>query len=176
MILKINKSGVNEVELLNRSCDIIREIKKSIGLYSDLNDHIQEIVISKFLTEDELYGLHQQCDCFVGASSGEAFCIPAFDAVGFGNEVLVNKNSSMAEYSHDKNMLVDSNKEHAISKDKPLKFLYNGRDFWYKIDDYDLSIKMRQTYEQFKDNKNKYNASLKQYSYETVAQKMKELL
>ena len=148
LVLKINSPGLNENQTLQQATQLVQKIEQDLGMYKDLSMYHNILIISKFLSTDELYGLHNECDCFISASSGEAFCMPAFDAVGFGSQVLVNSNSGMNQYTLDTDeSWVNSYEAPAISQNKPLPFLYNGRDTWYNIDIIDLQRKMRAAYE-----------------------------
>ena len=40
--------------------------------------------VDYYISEEDIYSIHSSCDCFVMPSYGEAWCIPAFDAMGFG--------------------------------------------------------------------------------------------
>ena len=54
-------------------------------MYDDVRMYKQEAVLSSRIPEQDLYGLHQYCDCFICPSHGEAWSIPSFDAMAFGN-------------------------------------------------------------------------------------------
>lgn len=168
LVLKLNNVGRSKENTLDAAKVKINHIKQRLGLYKNPGDYRPDIIITEYLPEEELYGLHQQCQCFVTASSGEAFCIPAFDAMSFGNNVIVNKVSSMAEYlDPNTDCLVHAIKTPAIAEDRPLDFLYNGRDWWYEVITTDLQRVMRKTYE----DKIPVSKPL-DYSHHAIARKM----
>jgi glycosyltransferase involved in cell wall biosynthesis len=183
VILKINKIGVDAHTLLNLVSQDLEGFKSNLKLYPSANMYNKEIVIPTYLSEDEMYGLHKSCDCFVMPSSGEAFCMPAFDAMMFGNAPIVNKNSSMIEYLSNTGFSVESHKTPAVVLDRPLPYLYTGKDEWYQVDVIDLQKKMREAYEQLKDGTRKEKIRsrareviLPNYTYDAVAKQMKELV
>lgn len=182
LILKLNNVGKSPEETYLESSKFINQIKSEMGLHSDPSRYKSEILITEFLSNDDLQGLHEDCDCFVMPSSGEGFCIPAFEAVKNGSWVIANKNTSISDYvvEGENGYLVESERVPAIAPDRPLNFLYNGRDYWYdvKIDSlrdsmravYDLSIKNNQS--------KKFNEEniLPKYTYKAVSEKMGEYL
>lgn len=182
LVLKVNKVGMSQDQVRNFTGGLIKNIKESLGRYDNLKDYKVEIVIPNFLSSDDINGIHAQCDCFVMPSSGEGFCIPALDAVGFGSFILVNRNSSMNQFmtdTDDNGILVDSHESPATSKDKPLRFLYNGLDQWYTVDLKSLMNAMRTAYEHRHDKtilKERNKTKISSYSYDTVAKRMEELI
>jgi hypothetical protein len=55
-------------------------------------------LISHHLNDKEVCSLHQHNDIFVTASKGEGWCIPAFDAMGFGSTPIAAPWGGMAHY------------------------------------------------------------------------------
>lgn len=67
---------------------IIESVQKSLNIYSNRENYKKIITITKSLSRAQIYGLHQSCDCYINASSGESWCLPLVDAVGFENSVI----------------------------------------------------------------------------------------
>lgn len=185
LILKLNKFGMTPDDILYNAQNGINLTKKETGLFPYLEMYRPEIIIPTYMSEDDLYGLHTECDCFVMPSSGEAHCMPAFDALMFGSYPLVNKNSSMTEYvTCNVGGLIESHKCPAIASDRPLSFLYNGRDTWYKIDILSLQEQMRKSFElnnqhpKQKEQRKQFALEyiLPDYTYEAIAKRMIESL
>ena len=179
LVLKVNKVGHSALDTMNAINQDIMGLKGALNIKPSPQDYKTEIVIPNYLTEEELYGVHKACDCFVTASSGEAFCMPAFDAAMLGRAPLVNKNSSMAEYIYNMNgALVNSHLSPAISQDRALPFLYTGADTWYQVDTIDLQRHMREAFECITPDKKIEMAKWTQkhvlpaYTYENIALKM----
>lgn len=177
LVIKVNKSGVEPFDLLNKINSDIQNLKTTLKLYPKPSYYKKEIIIPTHLPEDELYGLHQSCDCFVMPSRGEAFCLPAFDALMFGKFPVVNRNSSTAEYLESfTGYGVESYQVPAIAVDRPLPFLYTGRDTWYQIDILDLQRALRYAFvscdkaEQQKIASTVHTSILPHFTYSSVAQ------
>lgn len=184
LILKVNRVGSDAASTLMAINNDIINLKKTMKIYLTPEQYKREIIIPTYLSEEELYSLHRTCDCFVSASSGEAFCLPAFDAAMFGRAPIINHNSSMSDYVfHNKNgSFVNSHLVPAISLDRPLQFLYTGKDTWYQVDVIDLQKKMRRAFEtltplkQLKMKEWSQKQILPEYTYKAVADVMKESL
>jgi len=178
LVLKVNQVGLDEQTVLFNINRLISQIRRSLNLSS----YKEDVVITKYLTQDELFSLHKSCDCFVMPSSGEAFSMPTFDAMMCGNLILINKNSSITQYECGTGIRVDSHECPAIVDNKPLPFLYTGRDTWYKISMLDLQKKMRRATELDRNKirssiiKNAHTTILPNYKYDAVAKQIEELL
>jgi len=166
--------------------NIIEQVKSGLRLYPEIKNYKQEVIIDKFLSESRLSSLHQVCDCFVMPSFGEAWSIPCFDSLGFGNPVIASNTGGMADYIEDKinGWLIPCRKEPVFGCDHiPFTDLNTSRETWDSIDLLELIKKMRLSYNMWQDDKNSWkqmqeNAkeSVKKYSYEKVGNLIKELI
>ena len=128
--------------------------------------------------------LHATCDCLVAPSFGEAWCIPAFDAMGFGNTPICTNTGGMTDFlSGGGGMLVDAHPEPVFGMTETFADLYTGRENWDNIDIRELQKRMRNVYELHSSNSPAYLATKKlglenayRYSYENVGKIMKEAL
>jgi len=134
-------------------------IKKSLQLSQPFRN---EVWMTQRVSYDEILRFHSSCDCFVIASYGEAFCRPAAEALCLGKNPIINKNSGMKDYINDKNgFLVNSYKTPVILKNHPIAGntdYYNAKQYWYKIDIYDLIKQMQSAYTMFKKNNDEWKA------------------
>ncbi len=151
LILKVNRQGMNPDELSNLMNNMISSIKKDLRLYGSLKNYKEEIVIPEYIPEETLMRLHNSCDCFVMPSSGESWCMPVADALGFGKPALVVKNTGpfdMLPIDESTNyaLSIESHKEKVIVEQTPLEDLYTGCETWYKPSQLDLQKKMRVIY------------------------------
>ena len=181
LVLKLNKIGMSNHDLFSLITQNIQTLKTKMNMYSNINQYKPEIIICSRFSIEELYGLHQACDCFVVPSYGEAFCMPAFDAMAFGKAPIVGEHSSLTDFitshtgGHVKNHEIP-----AIAPDRALPFLYNSRDTWWQINILDLQKKMRQAFVD-KDVVSKSQDQMvkkmtESYSYESVGKKIREVL
>lgn len=168
LVIKTNLGGADEKVLYDRVEKDVLDITGRIG-YKSAG---KITIITSRLTDHQMYSLYKNSDCFVMPSSGESFCIPILDAAGFGCSVIVNGEIGMPDISgmH----LCDSIKYLAIAEDRPLPYLYNGRDFWNKIDQFHLMDCMREVYS--RRNEKRSVPDLTKFSYDSVGQLIGECL
>lgn len=151
LILKVNRQGMNPNQLTELMSNIINSIKKDLRLYGDIKNYKEEIVIPEYISEEILLRLHNSCDCFVMPSSGESWCMPVADALGFGKPVLVVENTGPIDMlpedpSTKYALTISSHKEIVTVEHTPLEDLYTGCETWYKPSQLDLQKKMRAMY------------------------------
>jgi glycosyltransferase involved in cell wall biosynthesis len=57
------------------------------------------MLVTKTLTEEQMLKLHATGDCYVCSSRGEGWCIPAFDALTYGNKLVTTTWGGMGEFT-----------------------------------------------------------------------------
>ena len=161
-------------------CD---KIKTSLKKYANLEDYREDLIVTDYLGEQELYGLHRACDCFVMPSYGEAWSIPAFDAMGFGKTPICSNTGGMADYIGDSGILIDGRWEPVSGMTDTFADLFTAEEDWYSVDVNQLRKAMRKIYtmkssEQEEYSKMKRNGLVQaqKYSHENIGKLIKELL
>ena len=109
-------------------CD---EISKSLKI-----NYLPEIaLINTKLSEDEICSMHYNCDCFVQTSYGEAWSIPAFEAMCFGKTPIVPASSGYLSYMDDNcGWTIPVIESQVFGMTKNLPELYHGDEKWWQID------------------------------------------
>ncbi|KKN98932.1 hypothetical protein LCGC14_0141770 [marine sediment metagenome] len=97
LVIKTNVPGKTPEEARSVVQSTIDDIKKSIHIYARHPYYPPVVCITDFLPDEQLDRLHMACDVFVSASHGEAWGIPAHDAMGFGNPVILSNWGSYPE-------------------------------------------------------------------------------
>lgn len=97
LVIKANISGKTPDETMNILKTTIEDIKKSSHIYIRHPYYPPIVCITDFLSDQKLDQLHASCNVFVSASHGEAWGIPAHDAMGFGNPVILSNWGSFPE-------------------------------------------------------------------------------
>ncbi len=169
---------------ITRVKDLIRPFNPK-GNHRDVFKNREEVVCGR-IPEEDILRLHLNNDCFVTASRGEGFCLPAFDGLMYGSNVIGNKNSGVADYT-DENVSLnyDSFKSPIVwdKTDNPQNhpnFRLTSKDFWYEPNQIELQHSMRQAYEQnFNKRENKiermiyaHENILPSFSHESIAERM----
>ena len=162
-------------------CD---KIKLSLKKYKNIEDYKEDLIITDYLSEQELYGLHRACDCFVMPSYGEAWSIPAFDAMGFGKTPICSNTGGMADYLGGAGILVEGRWEPVFGMGDTFEDLFTGEENWYSVDINELRKAMRKMYEMRSEQESDKYAKMKRsglsqamkYSHENIGKLIKELL
>ena len=105
------------------------------------------LCITEKLTNEEINQLHNTCDVFVQPSYGEAWSIPAFDAMAFGKTPIVTNCTGYCEYIDESvGWLVDCREEPVFGADRKVNDIYTGYENWFSVDLLDLRKKMKECY------------------------------
>lgn len=160
LVIKVNKGDTDSESLRQEIFKINELIKQELHL----KKYIDPIIISERLTDEQIYGLHQSCDCYINASFGEAHCIPILDALGFNRNVIT---SDVVDYV--KTNVIPGQKEPCIGAEQYVPNLHSARENWENVSILDLSKQMRKIYDE------KLPAlvhDLSEFSYEKVGENM----
>ena len=184
IVIKTNKHGLSPDECVQEVKLLCDQTKSDLKLYPSLDDYKEDLIITDFLSEEDLYRLHCGCDCFVMPSYGEAWCIPAFDAMGFGKTPICTNVGGMADFLSDGGgVLVEGRVEPVTGMVESFKELYTGHERWVSIDILKLMKEMRRVYNMSNDKNDLYTDLKRQglksaynQSYEAIGTVIKETL
>ena len=156
MFIKTSKSSL---EVVQKFCTHIRDGMKIRKEYKE------EIVVSGFLEKPDYISVMEQIDCFVMPSRGEAFCIPALEAMALGIPCLYTDGIGM-DYCVGES--IKSRKEPCFGALQTLPDLDTSYSTWSEIDVLELAKTMRRWYNILQKNKN-LKSSIKKQCIETAA-------
>lgn len=183
LVIKANKFGETPESLFLHIQEICEQVKRNLKLYKDTKDYKKEVILTQHLTDEDMLKLHSSMDCFVMPSFGEAWCIPAFDAMGFGNTPICTNVGGMADFVQDGGILVDGNPEPVFGMVDTFQDICTGQEDWVNINIRLLQNSMRHIYTLKNTNKNVYehkrNLCRKDsynYSHENIGRLIKERL
>lgn len=123
--------------------------------------------IDRFLTNEEMAGLHMDCDCFVMPSSGECYTRPLLEALRAGNKTLVTAGTSMATLDVD--LTIDSYVDYCVSPNPPVPFIYRAVEQWRVPLIKSIAEGMRA----LQDNRTKAPKDMSYFSLENTLEKLK---
>lgn len=170
------KTSVNK-ELFSKT---VEQTKQYLGMYADPSYYPPISLINQFLTEYDLYAIHQNFDCCVIPSFGESFCIPAIEAMLFGKTPIITDNTGMADFIDDDCGYVIWSEETVVcSADRPLADIYTGFETWMRPDILDLRRAMREAYSDPKIRNEKAQNGIErraEFSHEKFAETLKTIL
>lgn len=176
-LIKSGVPGKSNEESSNIINQYLKEIKENLKLYRNLNIYKKETLITQRLSEEDMMRLHKTGDSFICSSYGEAFCLPAADALGMGKPVIAH---NLDYIKHNYNGLVPQyNSVPVYGALQTFPDLLCGNENWDEVDIRSLKAHMRLMY-QMKDKYAELSAnaidSVYDMSYEVVGQKIKGLL
>ena len=166
LILKTNKYGMNEQQIGEMTKNKCKSIKDGLRVRKEYKE---EIIIPENCSDDHIRALHQECDCLVNTSFGEALGFPIIDAIQAGNNVICNNVGGPADYLPSEH-LCSNHKVPCFGMTDQFDMLFTGYENWWEIDILDLRKKMRQAYECHVTPKVEFD------SPETVGNKLKDIL
>ena len=180
LILKTNRPGLNPKQSLEYIQKEITNVKKQLNIRQYYKP---EVIMTERLSDEDMVGLHNACDCFVMPSCGESFCRPAAEALILGNTPIVTDHTGMIDFINTKNGYVINSKKHPVLlKERTLSNdfdIYNAHEYWFKPSIYSLIESMQNVYMLSKKDKKKYQEkrqigidAYEQFTYETIGKKI----
>ena len=184
LMLKVNKSGMSGQECGDYVTEMCTAVKDNLKIYPTKYHYKSEFITTGFLDNEKLMRFHHSMDCFLMPSYGEAWCLPAFDAMAMGNTPICTDIGGMSDFLEDGGgILVKGNPEPCFGMTESFQDLYTGREDWMSIDVRSLQKAMRRIYYLASNSDKKYLNLQKQgreiaerYSYNNIGQKIKEAL
>jgi glycosyltransferase involved in cell wall biosynthesis len=181
LVLKVNKPGMSAEALAEEMVQFCNGIKEGLRLYKE-DRYKKEIIITLQLPRPDLLSVHQAGDCFVCPSRGEAWCIPAFEAMAMGNLVISTAVGGPKDYidSDWNGLLVNGSMEPVFGQHETVAEFGTARERWMDVSVASLAKAMRYMYSKDKDERacmemNAWTSAAK-YSHDKIGQKMKEFL
>jgi glycosyltransferase involved in cell wall biosynthesis len=178
LVIKTGLDGLNPQQVMERFKLLDDEVKAKLRLYPNTSDYKSIILISDQITEDQLYSLHNDCDCYVSTSHGEGWNLPATDSLGFGKKAILPDHSSFKEYTWIGNSYLYKVYKTPCYGAETLPGLNTSRENWYQVNTLDLRSKMRWAYQERNNTSRIYEAkqTVTKYSYEVIGKLIKSLL
>jgi glycosyltransferase involved in cell wall biosynthesis len=188
LIVKVNKFGVDPEALTKELDSQFSAVKSSMRLYQDINEYPKEVIIANRMTEEQLCSLHATCDCFIAPSRGEAWSIPSFDAMAFGNTPIVSDFGGTKDFVDSGNWRtghkIKGTYDVCKYPDPAFPDLFTGREFWFHPCEKQIREQMRTSFDSWKKDPITYKsrnqaAGVKRaenYSYDNIGKLMRETL
>lgn len=183
LVLKVKKFGHNPQQVQQIMDQKISIIKNSLRMYRDISEYHKDIIISEDVPPDKIYALHQHCDCFLCPSHGEAWSIPSFEAMAFGNTPICSDFGGPRDFIDKDDTLtgkcVKGSYATCQCSDAAFPDIFTGREYWFNPCDMELRHTMRHYYNKWDKKREKKISGLnqaKKFSYENIGNLMKGLL
>jgi len=176
LVLKVNIPGLTNEQCKASVEEDCRRVKEGLKLKGCK----QETVIVDRLSDEGIMRLHAAGDVFVSSSTGEAWSIPAFDAMAMGKTPIVTNCGGFPDYLSDQEgWLVQSHQEPCFGVTDSVQGLYLGDELWNQIDISHLRSCMREAFTNFSLRQAKTINSLTKaydFSYSEIGAQMKAVL
>ena len=184
LIIKASKGGMSDEDCGQYIKELCDTVKQNLKLYPSNDLYKSEFITTGFLDSEKMMRFHRTMDCFVMPSYGEAWCLPAFDAMAMGSTPICTNVGGMSDFLSDGGgILVDGVLEPAFGMTETFQDLYTGREDCVSVDVRKLQKAMRRMYYLASTSDSKYTNLQRQgreiankYSYENVGNKIKEAL
>jgi glycosyltransferase involved in cell wall biosynthesis len=157
----------------NNISQMINDIKKETHQYHNDAIYPKIVVISSYMNEEQICSLHQIGDIFVSASKGESACLPAIDALSFGNPIISPNFGSFPDLLYEQakeffvpeenifrhpgeintGWLVNGQLSPCFGQNTGIKNLYSGSELWFEVSILDFAKAMQDAYNKWRDNK-----------------------
>ncbi len=156
--------------------EFVKHIKSGLKIR---NRYREEIIITGRLEKEDYISVLSQCHSFVMPSRGEAFCIPALEAMALGIPVIYTEETGMDDFCV--GSAVPSKATPCFGAVTTLPNLDTANSDWREIDVTALCAAMRQAYQTWNSDEEKINREkvmdvAKTYDHKPIGYKMKELL
>ncbi len=189
LLIKTSKDGQSPEETLKQIQQTSENIKRGMKLYgNNLSKYKSEHIITGFLSDNDIGYLHQNSNCFVTSSYGEAWSLPAADACFFGKTPIVPKSTGFLDYinreNHHKNgYFIEVMATPVWGVNESFPDLYSGKAEWWEPNISDLRRCLRFVYDDwfneipnYKLMQSEGRKTCKDFSYESVGQIIKKNL
>ena len=178
LFIKTSQAGMNPNECMDHFNEYIAHIKSGLKLRQNYKD---EIIVTGRFKRDDLLSLMGQCHCFVMPSYGEAWCIPALEAMALKIPVIYTKGTGMSDFCS--GIGVTSSEVPCYRAVDSLPNLYTANSKWNEIDVEQLAFAMRSMYTKYKEapkdfekDRAKAKRAAAKYSHKKVGNIIKRIL
>ena len=196
LVIKANKFGHSPDQVYELLTNLSTKVKKSLRMYNSvtgqrsdrLEKYKRDIIIPYKITDEEICALHQKLDCFISPSHGEAWSIPAFDAMAFGSTPICSSFGGPRDFIVDSDRstgtLVNGVYSTCKCSDSAFPDLFTGREYWFTPCEMEIRTAMRQYYEKsiestFSNTLENKSAGLtraEEFSYSNIGKRMEVLI
>jgi glycosyltransferase involved in cell wall biosynthesis len=148
LIIKTSIHGMTPQQSLLQIQNDIHTIKQKFRTRKNFKE---EIILTDRLSQEQLFSIHQTCDCFISVSYGEAFCRPAAEALCFGKPIIITPNIGIAEMVDEGDKIMVGVQEQPVLMNSPSSIggldMYNANETWSIPSILDLKRAMRNAFE-----------------------------
>ncbi len=184
-VMLVLKTYVNMTARANEQQKLQQYINSvKAGMRMPMDGYPPVMLITKTLTDHQIKKLHATGDCYVCPSRGEGWCIPAFDALTYGKQLVTTDWGGMGEFAYHTKMsgrvprsnvrFVDYSMEPLVGQTHADPELYTGFDF---IAEASVTSMMEQMNKAFDTREDKLQApDMMEFDHSTVGPIMLDVI
>lgn len=180
LLIKTSLPGHSPEEANRKVREYLATVKRGMGIFTKPERYREEIIITDYWADCQVMQLHQEADCFVQTSYGEAFSIPAFTAAAMGNEVIVPEGTAFQDYQTERTRSIKTTQEVVYGVNDSIPGLYNSNQYWHKVNVGAFAYLLRNSYNDWRSNKCIKKCVdqklLSRFSYENIGNLIKATL
>ncbi len=121
-------------------------IISTINYYKDkYKSNAKVFLITSYLSDDEIYSIHNECNCFVLPHSGEGWGMPIHEAATFGNPIVTTKFGGVSDFIDDNCFWIDYNLEPVTGMS--WNNVYNSSQYWASCSKESIMKNMRYVFD-----------------------------
>tara|TARA_Y100000356_G_C11256326_1_gene290443 strand:- start:393 stop:1475 length:1083 start_codon:yes stop_codon:yes gene_type:complete len=169
LFIKTSKVELSQIQ------EYAKHLKSGLKIRSRYKE---EIIVVGRLDDKDYVSVLNQCHCFVMPSRGEAFCIPALEAMMLGIPVIHTQGTGMDDFCVGE--AIPSVPTPCMGTVSTLPNLDTSNSDWREIDMRKLCAAMRRTYQSWQSGNERTNPQVmeaaKAYDHKPIGHQMKELL
>lgn len=170
LFIKTSKVELSQIQ------DYIAHVKSGLKIRTRYR---QEIVVTGRLEERDYISVLGQCHSFVMPSRGEAFCIPALEAMSLGIPVIHTDNTGMNDFCSGRP--IESSAVPCLGAVSTISNLDTARSDWREINLKKLCSAMREAYQKWNSEEAKRDSEEAKsrasgYDHAQIGTQLKELL
>jgi glycosyltransferase involved in cell wall biosynthesis len=143
LFLKLNMPGKSANETLQIANELNENVTRGLKIR---NKYKEPFVLCGHCDDNDLLSFMSQCHCFVCASSGEAWCIPALEGMALGLDLIYTKGTGLSEFAFSDAIAVNSTISPCTDALDTLPEIYTGFETWRNINISCLQMAMRRAF------------------------------
>lgn len=176
LVLKTYLDNTSSQDSLNKINADINDIKKNIRKGTDNNVFPPIILITSYLTNEQILSLEQQFNCYLNNECGQANSLPTFESCILGKPVIVPNFGGQLDYikKYPNAHIVGGHMESVYGMAETSHPVYLGSEKWFRPNMEEFKLAMRKVYTERKLLTN--DNSLEEYRLEKVGQHIKNIL
>lgn len=175
LFLKLSAPGLNSEQTVTEFYKLDDKVTAGLKIRSKYK---KPYVVAGMLDERSLYSIMKQCHCFVTTSHGEAWCIPALEAMAMGMQVIYPDGSGMADFAMGTPVACHTSPCYGAVDSLPE--VYSAFDTWQNVNIISLQSAMRSMYMKYQFGPDIWGydpkAKAAEFDYKVVGQKLKGLI